>query len=146
MEGTGILCATCLKSRPSEDYISDQGIFSHPCRSCKERSARNSEKRKPLPDVARERARESNLRQKYGIGIEDYASLLSGQAGVCLICSEPPDSEAADPRRRALCVDHDHLTGRIRGLLCWKCNVGLGSFRDSEEILAKAIEYLKWSG
>jgi len=59
------------------------------------------------------------------------------QGGVCAICGGINDNDDA------LSVDHDHETGRIRGLLCSKCNKGLGSFNDDPELLRKAIAYLE---
>ena len=66
---------------------------------------------------------------------EAYRVLLEKQGGVCAICQLPPG-----PRRFA--VDHDHVTGRTRGLLCLKCNTGLGQFNDSPALLASAMRYL----
>jgi hypothetical protein len=78
------------------------------------------------------------LKQQYGMTEADYLALLEQQAGACLICGRSPQ-EAGDPR---LVVDHDHATGRVRGLLCTDCNLGLGRFADSIERLASAARYL----
>jgi len=75
------------------------------------------------------------LKSKYGLTIEQYDIILESQNGVCKICG------GANPKRFA--VDHDHKTGKIRGLLCSMCNGGLGLFRDNIDFLKKAIEYLK---
>ena len=56
-----------------------------------------------------------NLRHRYGITEDQYAAMLTKQKGVCLICGRPP-------LNRRLSVDHDHRTGRVRGLLCYTCN------------------------
>jgi len=61
---------------------------------------------------------------------------LENQGGRCAICRNP------SPGGKRLCVDHDHATGRIRGLLCGACNLVLGYARDSEAVLASAIQYL----
>lgn len=66
----------------------------------------------------------------------DYAVLLAAQNGVCGICKEPPE-------KRCLCVDHDHKTLRIRGLLCQNCNTALGKFRNDPAVLLAAIAYLR---
>lgn len=75
------------------------------------------------------RAREN----RYGLSEEEYADLLSEQSHACAICSERMDPA---------CVDHDHETGEVRGLLCSPCNTGLGLFRDDPELLRAAIAYL----
>ena len=73
---------------------------------------------------------------KYGLTALDFEEMSRVQSGVCAICGEPPG-----PRR--LAVDHDHHTGTIRGLLCFRCNVGLGYFRDDPERLLRAVSYLR---
>lgn len=82
--------------------------------------------------------RKGNLKTKYGISMNDYDELLRAQDFKCAICEETPI-------RRSLCVDHDHDTGAIRGLLCDSCNTGLGRFKDSPEALRKAADYLERS-
>jgi hypothetical protein len=69
-----------------------------------------------------------------------YADMFDAQHGECAICGR---STPGGPNRHdRLYVDHDHATGRVRGLLCMRCNVGLGYFRDDPELLATAIAYL----
>jgi hypothetical protein len=64
--------------------------------------------------------------------------MLKEQGGVCKICgTDKPWS-----RSGKFTIDHDHATGRVRGLLCHNCNLGLGKFKDSIEFLRKAMEYL----
>lgn len=81
------------------------------------------------------------LTRYYGITLDEYEKLFDNQHGKCAICG-------LSENRRKLCVDHSHTTGDVRGLLCTKCNMMLGSARDSKQILSKAIEYLdsntKW--
>lgn len=77
--------------------------------------------------------------RKYGISLATFKELLEEQKGVCKICSLPCTSG------RQLSVDHDHLTGKVRGLLCGNCNKGLGSFKDNINLLKKAMEYLNGS-
>lgn len=75
----------------------------------------------------------------YNITLEDYDTLFQLQGGVCAICGKPETSAKVSN----LAVDHNHINGSIRGLLCNKCNRGLGYFEDDITILSKAIEYLK---
>lgn len=76
--------------------------------------------------------RHYHLKHRYGLGVSDFDELVSDQSGVCPICGK------ADPEH----VDHDHATGRVRGILCFNCNGGLGQFGDDPERLARAQLYL----
>jgi hypothetical protein len=80
--------------------------------------------------------REGHLKRKYGITLQDYEVMLFVQYGGCLLCGDAP------PENGSLHVDHDHDTGEVRGLLCVSCNNALGAFKDSREILERAIAYL----
>lgn len=73
--------------------------------------------------------------RKHGITEDAYRSLLDRAAGVCMICGDPPEDDFH--------LDHDHETGKVRGLLCHLCNKGLGQFKDDPERLIKAAEYLR---
>ena len=79
------------------------------------------------------------LLQRYNITSRDYDKLLAAQNGRCAICRKPPNG-------RRLSVDHDHVTGKVRGLLCQKCNAILGLADDSIAILIEATEYLNSKG
>lgn len=81
--------------------------------------------------------RGQKLRAKYGIGLAEYETLLQAQNGKCAICGCVNQREGY-----SLAVDHCHLTGRIRGLLCNNCNRGIGLLNDSVVQLQKAIDYL----
>lgn len=85
------------------------------------------------------RARDRWLQRTFGITGLDFEEMLATQKGKCAIC------EADNPgvsHRETLFVDHCHKTGKVRGLLCHKCNSGLGSFRDSPHLLLHAADYL----
>ncbi len=84
--------------------------------------------------------RESTLKRRYGITPDEFDALLESQSNLCKICSRRFDSSSTDSRPA---VDHDHKTHRVRGLLCPRCNAGLGQFMDSTDFLSNAIEYLK---
>ena len=79
------------------------------------------------------RRRELYLRREYGITLEDYNGLLSRQGGRCRICL----------KKYKLHVDHNHKTGRVRGLLCFRCNFGLGWWSEQPARLQRALDYLK---
>jgi hypothetical protein len=78
------------------------------------------------------------LLRYYGITVRDYEAMFDAQRGVCAICGEPPSKD----RRHDLAVDHCHDTGTVRGLLCLRCNAGLGQFDDSPDLLRRASEYV----
>ena len=83
-----------------------------------------------------EKANQARQRVKrYGITVDDYAEMLVSHENKCGICGREFS--------RSPHIDHDHNTGKVRGLLCYPCNSGLGQFQDSPEILKKAVEYLE---
>lgn len=93
-------------------------------------------------DKARENWRlnkhRSNMK-KYGLTPDDYTKMLLQQNNVCAICHQPETTRY----KYRLCVDHDHITGKVRGLLCHMCNTGLGKFFDNPDTLISASNYLK---
>jgi len=84
------------------------------------------------------RLRNAGLIYKFGISQEDYDSLLLSQGGKCAICKR---LQTDFPQ--AFAVDHDHMTKNIRGLLCARCNTGIGLLRDNIDILRSAVKYLQ---
>lgn len=78
-----------------------------------------------------------HVARKYGISRVQYDALLLAQGGACALCARPPGAS------RRLAVDHDHETGRIRGLLCTQCNTAIGRFGDTAEGVQRVLDYLK---
>lgn len=133
------------------------------CRSCYERDLRlknpeyaerqrenAQEWRKKNPDLVREkakkRAKDESYKEKrrwqalertYGITKEKYFELLEIQGGGCAICGRGIESGSSK-----LAVDHDHESGQIRGLLCFRCNYGLSWFQENPRLLGRAAVYL----
>lgn len=99
-------------------------------------------KEKYATEEGRRDRRERNLRDNYGLTVAQYDEMVESQSGVCAICSGPPTQRAHEHEQR-FSVDHDHATGKVRALLCHKCNVGLGSFGDDVGRLLAAIAYLE---
>lgn len=92
------------------------------------------------PDRMRAARRRRRFR-KYGLTESAYQVMRSQQDDKCAVCQK--DFER-DKRGWDTChIDHDHETGKVRGLLCSRCNVALGDFQDSEAVLTRAIEYLR---
>jgi hypothetical protein len=77
------------------------------------------------------------LQKEYGLSKEDYDRMLEEQGGICAICKKPCAT------KRSLAVDHDHVSGKIRGLLCRACNVVLGLMKDNPALLRISADYLE---
>ena len=90
--------------------------------------------RKANKDNVKRWHQENNLIKHYGLRRVDVISLLTSQGDVCAICKT---------KRSRFVVDHDHLTSKVRGILCHKCNSGLGMFDDNDSYLNEAIQYLR---
>lgn len=83
----------------------------------------------------REKTKVTRLQWLYGVTYEWYQSQLAKQNNACAICLKPASN-------KLFCVDHNHHTGEVRGLLCPRCNLALGIFQDDIAVLNKAIQYL----
>jgi hypothetical protein len=131
------VCTKCKTEKPIDEFRQAKGYRggrdTH-CKVCtnaaiKDYRVRNVEK-------TRKSNSERQLKKNYGITFDEYDKMLERQGGVCATCGKPPNG-------RRLHVDHDHRTGKIRGLLCHGCNVALGSVDDNPSILQRLIEYLR---
>lgn len=113
-------CKTCgnvfTPNAPSERYCSDE---------CKDLGWSNS-----------------YLKRTYNITVQDYKEMFREQKGICKICGEE-GFVMAKHHKTKLVVDHCHTTGKVRGLLCHKCNQALGLFQDSVKNLTTAASYIK---
>jgi hypothetical protein len=87
--------------------------------------------------------KDRELRRMFGITLKDYQEMLDNQNGRCTICGELEEDYNQNGHKFSMAVDHCHKTGKVRSLLCGRCNKSLGGFKDSQELLIKAIEYLK---
>ena len=85
-----------------------------------------------------ENAKYRHLQRKYGISLDEYKQMLKLQSGKCAICK----TKNAGGRWDIFCVDHDHVTGKVRELLCKDCNIVLGLVQDSPEHLNRLIAYV----
>lgn len=124
-------CSRCMEVKPVADFIMRTGRESPNCRDC--RYAHTARHYNPAA------SRAIYLRRKFNITPEQYDALAQSQGGVCAICGE----FSPTPAHPVLVVDHDHATGEVRGLLCHSCNLGIGNLRDSADLLARALAYLK---
>jgi hypothetical protein len=118
------------------------------CRDCHNFMQREKYKNDPQQKVKRQKReairkakkplakKDAELQRLYGITVNQYLDILSSQNGVCKICYKKCKTKSR------LSVDHDHNTGRVRGLLCNRCNRALGMFEDDTELLLSAVAYL----
>ena len=90
-------------------------------------------------------ARSRELKRLFGITLKQYDEMLETQGGVCAICGEPEKGKHQNGKIRRLSVDHNHQTGKVRGLLCVGCNVRLGVL-DNKSFVKKAMKYLGENG
>ena len=121
-----------------------QGFFKpKPCRKCSSEFSPYAPSEHYCSDTCKNYARaDKALYNAYGIGVEDYRDLFVLQSGACKICKQV-NTVKYGKESVSLCVDHDHTSGIVRGLLCQTCNSALGQFKDSETLLTSAIAYLK---
>ena len=114
----------------------------------RKRRRKNLERlRMSKPDIRKD----CSLYSKFGIGLREYRALEIAQGGVCAICGMPETKMQARNKngiksKDSLHVDHDHKTGNIRGLLCYRCNTGIGKLLDSPDILRRAADYIEMGG
>lgn len=90
-----------------------------------------------------DKTKNNDLKKMYGITLQEYENLLAKQNGVCAICGGKETTKSNDGFPRRMPVDHDHATGKIRGLLCTQCNRGLGMFGENRNRLLAAAAYVE---
>lgn len=120
------------------------------CRSCRTAATKihhdkpeNKKQRKWYNQKYEPIAENKRLIKNYGISLEHYNNILKSQSECCAICHRHISmSLTKSGKPKKLAVDHHHLTGAIRGLLCFQCNSGLGNFKENISFLQKAISYL----
>lgn len=113
-----------------------QGYIFYQCKQCQK------EKHKIYSNANKSKIKSTDLLRTYGITIEQYNEMLEDQNNRCGICGNEETSKIKGITK-SLSVDHCHTNGNVRQLLCSSCNYGLGNFKDSVEILEKAILYIK---
>ncbi len=122
------VCSCCKKERVIKDFYkqNDRKInVKSQCKICIKKNYKA------------DKQRDSQLKYRYNITLEQYDKMFEEQNGVCVICEQP------NIANRRLCVDHNHATGKVRKLLCNKCNNVLALADENIDILLKAINYLR---
>jgi Autographiviridae endonuclease VII len=145
------LCSRCHQVKPLEAFIplSKQQMARLPACSkmmgrtseCKE--CRNRAKRAARKSAAPGARKHEWLWLRYKMTLEAYQSLLEGQNGLCAICNKPETKiNLKSGKVKLLAVDHDHTTGKIRGLLCQSCNLELGKYERKAHLYEPYQRYL----
>lgn len=124
------VCNRCKENLPDDrfskrTYRSGNIGLQNKCKDCE---------RKSRPQYYKPH---DNARRKFGLSEEDYTTLINRSQGLCETCNKP----MGDKR----CIDHDHSTGKVRGVLCNKCNTALGLLSDDIQLLGRLIQYLEQS-
>jgi len=130
-DGLASICNSCDNDRVNQWYDKNKITI-------------NAKRRKHYTDDKAIKARNGYLLRTYGISLDNYYKLLSDQNDVCAICDKPEKViDSKTKRIKVLSVDHCHDTGRVRGLLCYRCNHLIGCLGDNEESFTKILNYLK---
>ena len=131
------VCISCKnKKHVSKFYIiKNSKRPSGACLVCDTKRSTEWQKNNP------EKHKNTKLLSKYGLSLNKYNKLLKEQKNRCAICRKNP--KGISKRSKLLHVDHDHSTKKIRGLLCHKCNLGIGHLNDDLSIVRNAVRYLK---
>jgi hypothetical protein len=131
-------CNKCGKDKSIHDFCIDKtrpSGHSKPCKSCHTEDGRKYKKDNPLK--VKQYFRNNHLAKTYGVSTDWYKLKIESQNNLCAICKR---SESAYGN---LCVDHDHNTGKVRDLLCNRCNSAIGFLDEDILRFEAAIEYLK---
>ena len=122
-------CPACEATKALDDFPRNRATrdgFATYCKPC--HNARSRETRVRLYGGGRE----YHLRRRYGLTSADVEAMIEAQGGTCATCAAKPEH-----------VDHDHATGKVRGVLCFNCNQALGNVRDDEMTLHRLARYLR---
>jgi hypothetical protein len=132
-------CKACFAERARERYLLKADEIKARVKKWQEenpeRHAENQARWRDSGGKARSN-RKSYLKRTFNLTLEDYDQMVAAQDGGCAICGDAPDEG------KTFHIDHEHETGEVRGLLCQRCNHALGLFRESNDLLYAAAEYL----
>lgn len=141
-----LLCTKCKEVKPVAEFYPHAKIargYQYWCRDCTHLERIERAKIPVDPNVRRRHA----LWSMYRLTVAQYDAMYEQQGGRCAICGVPKDSwepgVGVAGRDRFLVVDHCHVNGHVRGLLCGNCNHGIGKFKENPENLLAAIAYLR---
>jgi len=134
-------CRKCGEEKPHSAFNKHNDALQPRCKQCEavyyqenkaHISARNAAYRKAHPQSQR------NWRSwRHGLTVEQYDVLMKDHEGVCAVCKQP------EPQNKALSIDHNHLTGKVRGLLCHPCNAALGLLKEDSARIDRLMKYIE---
>jgi hypothetical protein len=128
-------CKACNLARRASVYRENpRPAIERAIRWQRENPERHRERQREYAESGKKKVadRKSHLKRKYGLTVEQFNEMLASQGFGCAICGKPdPDN-----------VDHDHVTGRVRGILCWNCNIAIGQLQDDEDRVLALAAYL----
>lgn len=135
------VCTKCQQTKAFNDFYKDarrKNGYTSWCRDCW-RSYEHSRREK----LGVRGRKDRKLKYLYGMTINEYTELLKKQNSLCAVCENKETViNHKSEKLQKLSVDHDHVTGKVRGLLCTACNKALGLLNDNPEVLKKAYDYL----
>ena len=138
-------CRKCKTDKPEAEFYFDnsRNAVSAPCKECRIALVTELSKgwKKSNPDKVKQSGRRTKLKKLYGLSPETLSEIWIAQNKSCKICKRPLSLSATEKSSKPH-VDHDHVSGVVRGLLCLTCNTGLGMFGDSAGLLEAAKQYL----
>ena len=151
-----LFCGKCRNLKSSSEFnlakvtSKDKRGYQRYCRQCMKDHAIDQRKKRKDNGTAEEFERMSykrwhrpaKLKRVFGISQEEYDTLLEKQGGLCAIC-RGPETQRYRGALMCLAVDHDHGTKKVRGLLCKSCNLAIGKFKESIDIVRRALQYLE---
>jgi hypothetical protein len=128
-------CTKCGEQKPEDQFFwrspGQRGAYCKVCRAAQQREAYARD-----PD----RWAGYNRAARYGLTPEQFDQMVADQKGCCRLCGDEPTGER---HTGILYIDHDHETGKVRGLVCHRCNLALGHFRDDPALMRRAADYVE---
>lgn len=131
------ICTKCKKKKPLIEFYKHKGYkdgLSSWCKKCFAKYHKTPRSRRGQ--------RANNLKKRFNMTLEQYDKIFKNQNGICKICGKP-ETKKYKGILMWLSIDHNHKTGKVRALLCDKCNRALGIVDDNINLLQKLIKYLR---
>jgi hypothetical protein len=128
-------CSVCQSQQPFNNFYKNTKAkdgLQNSCKLCQKQHSSNYAKNN------KNKTRQWKLKANYNLTPEDYEQMLKAQNGRCAICQ----TTSPGGRFKSWHIDHCHANGKVRGLLCHCCNMGLGYFKDNQDYLHQALTYL----